>query len=211
MELRTKLSTATGMRLPATLVFDYPTPAALASYLQRQAGASQTPAARRPAVRATVADGEPIAIVAMGCRFPGGSDTPERLWRMVEGGVDAVGEFPAGRGWNIEELYDPDPDASGKTYARHGGFVYDADRFDAEFFGISPREALAIEPQQRLLLETAWEALEGIGVDPASPHRSTSRSATPAPRASRATCSPATRPASRLDGSPTPWAWRGRR
>ncbi|MFI0858445.1 SDR family NAD(P)-dependent oxidoreductase [Streptomyces sp. NPDC021098] len=173
VELRNSLNKASGMRLPSTLLFDYPTPTVLANYMrgelvgsgQEESGAQ---VARRTARTAPVATdtAEPIAIVGMGCRFPGGASSPEELWRLVAEGRDAVGEFPDNRGWDVENLYDPDPDVRGKTYVQKGGFLYDADRFDPEFFGITPREALALDPQQRFLLETAWEAFEDAGLRP---------------------------------------------
>ncbi|WP_026467426.1 type I polyketide synthase [Amycolatopsis alba] len=165
VHLRHRLAETTGIDLPQSLVYDFPTPAAVIGELERllsgraEPGMTETAPAR---------DDDPIAIVATACRFPGGVTSPEDLWNLVAGEIDATGDFPADRGWELAVRYDPDPGRIGGSTTRRGGFLYDAADFDPAVFGMSPREALSTDPQQRLLLETSWELFERAGLDTAA-------------------------------------------
>ncbi|WP_443678458.1 SDR family NAD(P)-dependent oxidoreductase [Prauserella cavernicola] len=165
VELRNRLGKLSGLRLPATLVFDYPSATALASFLAA-AMVGHPPVTAEP--KRTVAVDEPIAIVGMSCRFPGGVRSPGELWELLAAGEEGLSEFPADRGWNLAELFDPDGERPGSSSVACGGFLDRIGDFDAGFFGISPREALAMDPQHRLLLEVSWEAVENAGIDMAS-------------------------------------------
>ena len=164
VEMRNRLKAATGLALSPTLIFDYPTPSRLASYFRTELAGVPHEVRSVPAVRIT--DDDQIAIVGMSCRYPGGVNSPEDLWDMVIQGRDVITEFPGDRGWDLANLYNPDPDVPGSCYTRVGGFVDGVGDFDPAFFGIGPSEALAMDPQQRMFLELTWEALERAGIDP---------------------------------------------
>ncbi|MFJ4667725.1 SDR family NAD(P)-dependent oxidoreductase [Kitasatospora purpeofusca] len=176
VEFRDRLAGSVGRALPTSLVYDRPTPRAVAAFLAERpdaagaaagAGADTVPVAGYPADGPGAAD-DPIAVVALSGRWPGGADTPEQLWELLRDGRDAIGPFPENRGWDLDALFDPDGERPGTSYTRQGGFLYDADEFDGAFFGLPPREAAATDPQQRLLLESAWELTERAGIVPAA-------------------------------------------
>ncbi|MEC9465245.1 MAG: SDR family NAD(P)-dependent oxidoreductase, partial [Myxococcota bacterium] len=166
VELRNRLAMQTDVTLPATVAFDYPTPNAIGEYLYKKAFEDLNRASGMTATRIQRDPDEPIAIIGMACRLPGEVEDPESYWELLRDGRDAIQDF--GHRWPAELLYDPDPDAVGMTYSRHGGFMKQIDLFDAGFFGISPREASSMGPDQRILLETSWEALERAGLRPSA-------------------------------------------
>ncbi|MEB4212379.1 SDR family NAD(P)-dependent oxidoreductase, partial [Mycobacterium sp. 94-17] len=164
VEMRNRLKTATGLALSPTLIFDYPTPNGLAGYIRTQLAGLPQEIKHAPVARVT--DDDPIVIVGMACRYPGGVNSPEDLWTMLAEGRDVLSEFPTDRGWDLAGVYNPDPDVPGTCYTRTGGFVDGVGDFDPAFFGIAPSEALSMDPQQRMFLELSWEALERAGIEP---------------------------------------------
>src|SRR6202000_3048550 len=164
VEMRNRLKTATGLSLSPTLIFDYPTPSGLATYIRNELAGVPQEIKDTPAVRLTGDD--QIVIVGMSCRYPGGVNSPADLWEMLTEGRDVLSDFPTDRGWDLTGLYNPDPDVVGTCSTRTGGFVDGVADFDPAFFGITPSEALSMDPQQRLFLELSWEALERAGIEP---------------------------------------------
>nr|WP_280383991.1 type I polyketide synthase [Nocardia wallacei] len=166
VELRNRLRRMTGLKLPATTVFDYPTPQDLADHLVTLLAPEEAEQPRESAAPPVDPGSDPVVIVGIGCRYPGGVESMDDLWEVVAEGRQVQSPFPDDRGWDLDNLFDPDPEQPGRTYTRHGGFLRTAADFDANFFRISPREAAAMDPQQRLMLEVTWEALERAGIDP---------------------------------------------